>query len=144
MAYELDCWTAFKAALQADTTLSAYVKTWRLFRTAQIFQPIQHPVLMAWPESIPSDAYISFPKRKKVELNIVLTGIVQGVGDAVEDELLHFDAMVKNAMEADIRLGGKATIANCSTSTFRGLSEGVTAFQFVATLTLPFLTAGAR
>ena len=144
MSVELDGWTAFKAAITGNTALVAYYKTWRPYRTAFQFQPAQHPVLMAWPESILSDAYLAFPKRKKVELKIVVSGIVKVDGELIENELLHFDALIKNALETDIKLGGKAIIINISDSKFTGLSEGVALVQIVFTITLPILTAGSR
>lgn len=144
MAAELDAWTAFKAACTGSATLAAYVRTFRMFRTAFQFQPAQHPVLMAWPENIPSDIYFTFPKRKKVELRIVITGIVMQTGEALENELLHFDALIKNAAETDITLGGKAIILNMGETKFQGISEGVAILQTVATITLPILTAGSR
>jgi hypothetical protein len=144
MAEELNAWIALKTACTGSATLAAYVKTFRFFRTAFQFQPNQHPVLMAWPDSIPSDAYISFPKRKKVELEVILSGIIMATGDALETELLKYDALIKNAAETDITLGGKAIIANIGSTKFAGLSEGVALLQVPVIITIPLLTAGSR
>jgi hypothetical protein len=144
MANELNCWTAFKTACTGSATLAAYVKLFRWFRTAFIFQPAQHPVFMAWPENIPEDNYISFPKRKQVVLQVIITGIVMQTGDALENELLNYDALIKNAAETDITLGGKAIITNMGETIFRGLSEGVALLQLPVKITLPHLTAGSR
>jgi hypothetical protein len=144
MAYELDAWTALKTACTSSATLAAYVRTFRFFRSAFQFDVNLCPVLMAWPVGVPDDVYYTFPKRKKVELRVVFTGIVKGAGDARENELLKFDALIKNAAETDITLNGKAIILNMSESTFHGLDEDTSMLQTMATITIPILTAGSR
>ena len=144
MSVELDAWAAFKTACTGSVTLAAYVKTFKFYRTAEQFQPAQHPVLMAWVDSIPNDNYFEFPKRKKVELKIILNGLIMQTGNSLEDELLHYDALIKNAAETDITLGGKAIITNIGASGFHGLSEGVVLVQIPAIITLPIITAGNR
>jgi hypothetical protein len=144
-AEELNGWIAIKDAFRNSATLTAYVKSFVFYDAqARIFQPGEHPVLMAWPASIPNDDFRCFPKRKLVTIQIIVTGVIVGTGEALINELLHFDALIKNAAETDITLGGKAIIVNIGKSTFHGLSEGVAMVQIPALITLPLLTAGNR
>ena len=144
MSIELAAWTAIKTALKSSAVLAPFVKTFRFYRTAFQFDPKQHPILMAWPESIDDNKFIGIPKRKIPDLTIVLTGIVMAQGEALEDTLLQFDELIKNAIETDLQLGGAATIAKINRTEFHGLSEGVAMLQITVPITTNILTAGSR
>jgi len=146
MSVELDAWTAFKTASSNSATLAAYAKTFIYGRKPFIFSPAEHPVFMAWPHRIPEDNYFTFPKRKMVKLEIVICGIIKNSDvNTREDEILKYDAIIKNAIENDITLGGKAIITNLGSTSLAGImNEDTVVLQIPAIITLPILTAGNR
>lgn len=145
MSIQLDAWTAFKTAITSSTLLTSYVKTFKFYgATFQSAQTDLLPMLVCWPRAIPNDQWFAMPKRKLVKMEVLLQGIIFQNFDAIANELISFDELIKNAAESDIRLGGKAIITAAESSTFHFLDENVGLVQIPVKITMPILTAGNR
>jgi len=145
MSVQRDAWTALKTQVAADTTVAAYVKRFKWNRQEEVFKQGSFPLLVAFPISVTEEEYIGIPKQKTAKLIInTFCKVYSPVGDTLETEMLHFDEMVKNAVEKNLQLTDKALICHIGDSTFAYLDKEYAEANFQIIIRLPRFTAGLR
>ena len=145
MSVEQDIWTQFKTQLQADSTLSSYVTTFKFNNQPQAFDPQSYPICHCYNVRTEDEEFIGVPKKKLVKLIISCSGKARGEnGDNLETEILKFDEYLKNAVESNLQLSGKATITKIGDSVFTPLDRTILETKFEIIATSQRFTAGSR
>lgn len=147
MSVVQDAWTQFKTQVQADTTLSAYITTFRFTRQEYQFSQNLFPIFVAFPISIVEsvEGWVGVPKQKIVNLVVQVSAkVMKSDGEALETEILKADELAKNAVEANLQLTNKATIADVSDSSPAFLEKNVGDTTFTINIKVPRFTAGSR
>lgn len=145
MSIQQDAWSAFKTQVGGDTTLTAYKKRYKWNRQEEIFKPGDFPLLIAFPINTVTEEHIGIPKQKLVDLKInIFCKVHSPSGDTLESEMLKFDEIVKNAIEKDLLLGGKAIDIKVGDSEFAYLDKEYAESNFRVDIKLPRFTAGSR
>ena len=145
MSVQRDAWTALKSQMSGDTALAAYTKRFKFNRQEEIFQAGFFPILVVFPISIVNEEYIGIPKQKIAKLTINVFGkVASESGDTLEEEMLHYDELIKNAIEKNLQLTDKAIICNIGDSELAYLDKEHAETNFRIVITLPRFTAGSR
>ena len=151
MSIEQDAFTAFVNQLEADATLSGYIKTFFYGGEEKVFENNDYPILHLKMPSIdepPEDSYVALPVIKQNRLIFALDFKVwkkaNDSGKSLILESLKADEYIKNAIESDLQLGGKANITRVSNTDFRYLDNYIREGSLTVELETPRFTAGSR
>lgn len=139
-------WTAFKNQLQNDSALSSYVHTFKFNRQEYNFTNRKDfPLVICFPEDVIKEVVVSMPKRKLASLTVNVYGKLYGIkGDDIEDALIAYDELLKNAIEKDLTLSNTATELNVSESKFSFLDKEVAEVHFTVELLVKRFVMGSR
>lgn len=148
MGVELAAWTAFKAQLTGDTALATYTNSFKFNRQAKTFNVGDMPILLAYPSSDSDDNFLGgMPKRKFVNLDVEVFGkchLTTSDADDLENAIITYNELIKNAIEKDLQLSDNANIVNVGNSVFSWLSDYEAEVKIVVKIQSKRFVAGSR
>jgi len=124
MGVELDIDSELDTQLKADSTLTSFLAN----GTASIIQGWQREQITVdqTPKvyyqliriDLEDEEYLGVPKKKAIIMEYEIHGIAKSQTNAID-----LDEKIKNALETDLTLGGKASHIEVGTSDFQRLDE---------------------
>lgn len=145
MSVQQDIWTQFKTQVSGNATLAAYVSTFKFNNQPAILDNSAYPMVHCFVTKIENEIHQAIPKRKFIDMRISCAGKIKNeTPDNVLGEVLKLDEYIKNAIESNLTLSGKATFINIGDSEIRYLDDKFAESVFEVIIKSPLFTAGSR